>query len=122
MLSGYESISLWTAPLYSSASSVQTMSLFLTRPPRTGLAFVAHMLCRHRRPRAWLSSLSFVPADSQTDREVPTPLLFLSAPRWTGDQPASQYVLALSLSHSPLCMYAFLLLTPLDFMHRGLST
>lgn len=66
------------------------MSLFLTRPPRTGLAFVAHMLCRHRRPRAWLSSLSFVPADSQTDREVPTPLLFLSAPRWTGDQPASQ--------------------------------
>ena len=76
------------------------MSLFLTRPPRTGLAFVAHMLCRHRQPRAWLSSLSFVPADSQTDREVPTPLLFLSAPRWTGDQPASQYVLALSLSLS----------------------
>lgn len=45
-----------------------------------------------RPAAAWraYSVLTYMPASAACEREVPTPLLFVSAPTWTGDKPAAE--------------------------------
>lgn len=44
-----------------------------------------------RGPR-WVSTLRKIDADADAAREVPTPLLFVAAPAWTGGKDARTYV------------------------------
>lgn len=44
-----------------------------------------------RGPR-WVSTLRKIEADPDAAREVPTPLLFVAAPAWTGGKDAQTYV------------------------------
>lgn len=50
----------------------------------------SHTLSASRMSRRFKSTLKIIPASSSAEREVPTPILFLIASKWTSSAPASE--------------------------------
>ena len=75
---------------------LERKSLWLLRPLGlgdllTGVPAIRAVRAAVRGPR-WVSTLRKIDADADAAREVPTPLLFVAAPAWTGGKDAHTYV------------------------------